>query len=581
MNANSHVQPSSLAVVISKTIQTRSCGLVKICRITVGVILHVFMNLLASGAEIQVHASDSNAIVMRPYQSSLTWSGGVDKSGMAEGRGRLVIYERKGKEVVASFDGVMSAGKLAGNVSAKYPKSRDRVSYAGEFSNWSENGIGTMTFKDGTQINGRWRNGELVGQVSVADNSHKNSTEIENATAENGISPDADKTDEGRVINFQRRPISKESTTSLPNKARLDYKDYVISVKRDARAGDPDALGKMSLLSKFGEIHGTNEDVFLWAKTSAAKGSPYGLCALGNCYERGLGVVKDQKKARELYNSCKAEFEKLAKNGDAMIQFYRGSCYLSCDGKTEDTRGTVTWLRKAADQGCAFGQHALGTCYADGFGVEKDQEKAVEWFRRAADQGVPNSQYAIGVCYFEGVGVEQDQKKAAEWFRKAAEQGNAIGQYLLGYCYRIGAEGEQDPKKAVEWFRKAADQGESNSQFALGTYYLEGVGVEQDPKRAVEWFRKAADQGHEDASKTLATLASTHATNKKLVSVVTDTPLVVIVGITDNNNGTWSVRFSHIRHLNQTDFLTIKSNTIDGRATCEGVPFKYKPRWSK
>ena len=241
-------------------------------------------------------------------------------------------------------------------------------------------------------------------------------------------------------------------------------KDYVTPVRKAAQAGDPDALGKMSGLIQLGAVVGTPQMSFDLAKASAEKGSPFGRRALGNCYEKGKGVATNKPKAAELYKSCRAELEQLAKDGDPLTQIFSGSCYVTRDGDDQDARNAAGWFRKAADQGNALGQCCLGACYVSGAGVAKDPKEGVKWMRKAADQGNLAAQYCLGACYSAGIGVDKDPKEGVKWMRKAAEQNLADAQYGLGVCYETGTGVAKDPKQAEEWYRKAADQGHEESK---------------------------------------------------------------------------------------------------------------------
>jgi hypothetical protein len=115
-----------------------------------------------SGSGEKVVKDPTNgALVWRPYSGVIQWTGGVNGSGFAEGNGTLVVFDRKGNRA-AIFTGMMEDGHLVGNLTAKYPTSPDRAHYVGGYSNWAENGMGTMTYNDGKVVAGNWRDGELV-----------------------------------------------------------------------------------------------------------------------------------------------------------------------------------------------------------------------------------------------------------------------------------------------------------------------------------------------------------------------------------------------------------------------------------
>jgi uncharacterized protein YecT (DUF1311 family) len=137
----------------------------------------VTMALLTTALAISVSNAEDmllrdariGAMIWRPYQSRIDWTGGKDAEGFASGSGTLIVFDRKGTSVVARITGTFSAGKLSGDVQATYPLSKERDTYRGGYLNWNESGQGTMTFRNGQTVTGIWANGELVqagaGQV--------------------------------------------------------------------------------------------------------------------------------------------------------------------------------------------------------------------------------------------------------------------------------------------------------------------------------------------------------------------------------------------------------------------------------
>ncbi len=115
----------------------------------------------SESSEKVVKDPTNGALVWRPYSSNIQWAGNVNGRGFAEGKGTLVVFDRKGNRA-AIITGIMRDGHLVGDVTAKYPTSPDRAHYIGGYSNWSENGMGTMTYNDGKVVTGTWKSGELV-----------------------------------------------------------------------------------------------------------------------------------------------------------------------------------------------------------------------------------------------------------------------------------------------------------------------------------------------------------------------------------------------------------------------------------
>lgn len=306
---------------------------------------------------------------------------------------------------------------------------------------------------------------------------------------------------------------------------------------------------------------------------SAEKGDAEAQLLLGQCYEFGKGTEEDIVTAYKLYSKAadggNVDAKKIMRSvntgkdmlqdalqGNAKAQYMLGNIYQRGEGVLKDDSTAVKWYRKAAEQGNHEAQYMLGNNYQRGKGVIKDDSTAALWYLKAADQGNREAQYSLGGCYFEGRGVPQDYDEAAKWYQKAADQGNeyagkyvdaiktikaakqgdAYAQCKLGGLYLAGDVMEQNKNEAVNWYRKAAVQGNENAQFELGSLYCgkggvlkkdmakaidwwlkaanlghakaqfnigacyyNGEGVEKDLTEAVKWFRKAGDQGHVDA----------------------------------------------------------------------------------
>ena len=123
-------------------------------------------------------------------------------------------------------------------------------------------------------------------------------------------------------------------------------------------------------------------------RAAANRGVPEGQYLLGNCYQAGIGVPKNEAEA-------------------------------------------ANWYRKAADQGLPRRQCDLGSFSLEGIGVRKDEAEAIKWYRKAAKQGFANAQIMLGFCYQRGRGVPKDDAEAVNWYRRAAAQGFASTNPIL------------------------------------------------------------------------------------------------------------------------------------------------------
>ena len=293
------------------------------------------------------------------------------------------------------------------------------------------------------------------------------------------------------------------------------------------------------------------------AGTAPAQDSAEYWYRLGEQYACGIGVPRDDAKARQWYTKAAATFKKAAEQGDADAQYRLGTMYKEGKGVPRNDDMSCQWYAKAAaqkheaglnalkqlaEQGHADAQLSLGNMYANGIGVPRDGGMARQWDAKAArqshkvnlsvlkqlaEQGHADAQFRLGDRYKEGKGVPRDGDMACQWYAKAAaqghdaglnaltqlaEQGNADAQYRLGTMYKEGKGMPQDYVRACQWYAKAAAQGHdaglnaltqlaerghADAQYRLGTMYKEGRGVPQDDGRACQWYAKAAAQGYD------------------------------------------------------------------------------------
>src|SRR5438477_311476 len=103
--------------------------------------------------------------------------------------------------------------------------------------------------------------------------------------------------------------------------------------------------------------------------------------------------------------------------------FELGQKYALGEGLVKDEKKAVELYQQAANQGYAKAQHNLGVCYENGKGVAKDEKKAAELYQQATK--IKEQQILL-------------QKEVDELHQKAEKLGNAEAQYQLGHCYGYG-----------------------------------------------------------------------------------------------------------------------------------------------
>ncbi|CAI2173636.1 5372_t:CDS:1 [Funneliformis geosporum] len=179
-----------------------------------------------------------------------------------------------------------------------------------------------------------------------------------------------------------------------------------------------------------------------WCQKAADNGDDFGLYNLGEHYELGNGVNKDEIKAFVYY-------KKSAENGLVDANFYLGYCYLNGIGTeinkeigyklyNEATgKGDISvqnneldkvnyWYHQAAENDNKFAFYKLGEIYELGKGVSKNLVRAFEFYKKSANQGCLEALYKVAYYYDNGIVIEVDKEKALELYKIAAEEGSKL-----------------------------------------------------------------------------------------------------------------------------------------------------------
>ena len=180
--------------------------------------------------------------------------------------------------------------------------------------------------------------------------------------------------------------------------------------------------------------------------------------------------------------------------------------------KRKDYATALANFEPLAKQGNAKAQFRMGVLYTLGRGVPQNFQQAAKWYRLAADQGLADAQNNLGSSYFLGEGVTQDFKQAAKWFRLAADQGEAGAQNNLGLLYKRGQGVPQDTGQAMAWYLKAAQQQDADAQNNLGALLLATVNTAKARLAAYALFKLSASNDPSSENKATQNLAKHAAT---------------------------------------------------------------------
>ena len=123
------------------------------------------------------------------------------------------------------------------------------------------------------------------------------------------------------------------------------------------------------------EDHGKAFELFR-RLSECSEMSEVGFANMGESYEKGLGVKKDVRKARE----CYIEAVK-GRNAFAMYRLHEMSAN---SGYADES---LFWLMSSAKAGSAKAMAELAARYETGDGVQRSRMQAIKWYHEASDKG--------------------------------------------------------------------------------------------------------------------------------------------------------------------------------------------------
>lgn len=171
---------------------------------------------------------------------------------------------------------------------------------------------------------------------------------------------------------------------------------------KKADAGDPDAIAKRNGFLELYRQSLLGNEICLTAAHALIGYAPM-QAELGRDYMTGAGVAQDKRKAVEW-------LKKAADQGECRAQFWLGQAYERGDGVEKDDYRALTLWQLSRESNWDDATEKLEGLQAE--------------FGKPAEEGDPSAQFFLGAAFENGYGVERDFEKAVGWYRKAAEQGH-------------------------------------------------------------------------------------------------------------------------------------------------------------
>lgn len=187
-----------------------------------------------------------------------------------------------------------------------------------------------------------------------------------------------------------------------------------------------------------------------------------------------------------------------AKAGNPFAQAYVGEFYQALFPKAterEIRRGTIAWLKRAAESGHAKSAHTLARLYSEGKFIPGNPKKALYWFKHAGEHGNHYAYYHIAYNFQHGdEGFPLDQDRAFEWYEKAARCGNDHASKTLAEAYEKGKLGlAVDELQACKYYLALPEKEEENNYdekiAALAVKGLIEDVQNRKTERVAEWLK--------------------------------------------------------------------------------------------
>ncbi len=290
--------------------------------------------------------------------------------------------------------------------------------------------------------------------------------------------------------------------------------------------------------------------------------NPSLLIALARCLERGIGIEKDEKRARTLYKTASE-----GGRADALYEMGRAALY-GIGMKAEYAAARTCFLR-AARKGYIPAMLMMGIFADEGRGVPKNKEDARSWYLKAVNsedeprispydfperfaevvklytESRIKAQYRLGMAIAGTDRTVKGYTEAFEYIALSAAMGYTNAQTEITKIYAGGGDladyfegpsfapdtlldgGDNPPDKqtlgeamnklgdtffdgkntlqknetaAARCYRAGAELGNIEAAYSYGWCLRHGVGVRENDAEAVKWLKLAADKGNINAA---------------------------------------------------------------------------------
>jgi TPR repeat protein len=253
------------------------------------------------------------------------------------------------------------------------------------------------------------------------------------------------------------------------------------------------ALGSAEACIRLGDLYSENDRgqnipyAYALYREALSLGSREGADKARAIEERREELfARGKKQYTDAPEDAFSSFALAASMGYAPASVMLGFCYEEGIGVSVDRRRAFLWYESAAKEKEAMAEYRLGRCYLHGIGINRNFKAAHMYLRRAAAAGVEEAREALfallarrgqkllSSLYSMGMRLLYQGKYAAARtaMERAAALGHARALYTLGALHEFGIGGKADRDLAYSTYRAAAEKGFVDSRAAYKSVLL-------------------------------------------------------------------------------------------------------------
>ena len=131
----------------------------------------------------------------------------------------------------------------------------------------------------------------------------------------------------------------------------------------------------------------------------------------------------------------------MAQDGNPGAQAALGQAYEKGLGVRASIDQAMRWYELASEGGDPFAPFQIGALFERGVGVVRDYAEAAHWYRIAAERGNDSAQASLAYLYEHGLGVPQNYAAAVYWYEAARTTWAERAEYPVEAAFATGREG--------------------------------------------------------------------------------------------------------------------------------------------